>query len=108
MLINKYDVLNERKNDWRHRYFNKEKSILQARDLMLKNGYRFLNTEINFTEGLIETKHLNRMIAKDQIAAIELHKEVLNANKNRLFPAEKLFSETLEIGRKKFLTQKIN
>ena len=57
-------------------------------------------------KGLIEKKHLNRMISENQIAAVDLHKEVLNGNKFRLLPSEKLFRETVEIERKKFLTQK--
>jgi hypothetical protein len=84
----------------------REKSIIKARDLVLKNGYNFINNEINFTEGLIQSKHLNRMISENQIAAVELHKEVLNGNKFRLLPSEKLFSETDEIGRKKILNSK--
>lgn len=105
LLSNKFDVLNERMIGDIDILIRKE-SVLKARDLIIKNGYKFLSTEINFTQGLIETKHLNRMIAENQIAAVELHKEVLNGNKIRLLPSEKLFSETVEIGRKKILNSK--
>ena len=105
LLSNKFDVLNERMIGDIDILIRKE-SILKARDLIVKNGYKFFNTEMNFTEGLIETKHLKRMIHENQIAAVELHKEVLNGNKFRLLPSEKLFSETVEIGRKKILNSK--
>ena len=84
----------------------RKESILKARDLIVKNGYKFFNTEMNLTEGLIENKHLIRMIHENHIAAVELHKEVLNGNKFRLLPSENLFSETVEIGRKKILNSK--
>jgi len=105
LLSNKYDVLNERMIGDIDILISK-KSIIKARDLVLKNGYSFINNEINFTQGLIQNKHLNRMIAENQIAAVELHEEVLNGNKFRLLPSEKLFSETVEIGRKKILNSK--
>lgn len=105
LLSNKFDVLNERMIGDIDILIRKE-SILKARDLIVKNGYKFLSTEINFTQGLIENKHLNRMIAENQIAAVELHKEVLNGNRFRLLPSEKLFRETIEIGRKKILNSK--
>ena len=105
LLSNKFDVLNERMIGDIDILIKKE-SILKARDLIVKNGYKFLSTEINFTQGLIENKHLNRMTHENQIAAVELHKEVLNGNRFRLLPSEKLFSETVEIGRKKILNSK--
>ena len=105
LLSNKFDVLNERMIGDIDILIRKQ-SILKARDLILKNGYKFFNTEIDFTKGLIEKKHLNRMIHENQIAAVELHKEVLNGNKFRLLPSENLFSETVEIGRKKILNSK--
>ena len=105
LLSNKFDVLNERMIGDIDILIRKE-SILKARDLIVKNGYKFFNTEIHFTKGLIEKKHLNRLIHENQIAAVELHKEVLNENKFRLLPSENLFSETVEIGRKKILNSK--
>ena len=105
MLSNKFDVINERMIGDIDILIRKE-SILKAKDLIVKNGYRYINNEISFSQGLIQTKHLNRMIAENQIAAVELHKEVLNGNKFRLLPSEKLFSETVEIGRKKILNSK--
>ncbi len=105
LLSNKFDVLNERMIGDIDILIRKQ-SILKARDLILKNGYKFFNTEIEFTKGLIEKKHLTRMIHENQIAAVELHKEVLNGNKFRLLPSENLFSETVEIGRKKILNSK--
>ena len=102
---NKFDVLNERMIGDIDILIRKE-SILKARDLIVKNGYKFFNTEMNLTEGLIENKHLIRMIHENHIAAVELHKEVLNGNKFRLLPSENLFSETVEIGRKKILNSK--
>lgn len=105
LLSNKFDVLNERMIGDIDILIRKQ-SILKARDLILKNGYKFFNTEIDFTKGLIEKKHLTRMIHENQIAAVELHKEVLNGNKFRLLPSENLFSETVEIGRKKILNSK--
>ena len=105
LLSNKFDVLNERMIGDIDILIRKE-SILKARDVLLKNGYNFFNHEINFTQDLIETKHLNRMIHENQISAVELHKEVLNGNRFRLLPSEKLFSETVEIGRKKILNPK--
>ena len=105
LLSNKFDVLNERMIGDIDILIRKE-SILKARDLIVKNGYKFFNTEMNLTEGLIENKHLIRMIHENHIAAVELHKEVLNGNKFRLLPSENLFSETVEIGRKKILNSK--
>ena len=105
LLSNKFDVLNERMIGDIDILIRKV-SVLKARDLIIKNGYKFFNAEINFTKGLIEEKHLNRMIAENQIAAVELHKEVLNGNRFRLLPSEKLFRETVEIGRKKILNSK--
>lgn len=105
LLSNKFDVLNERMIGDIDILIRKE-SVLKARDLIIKNGYKFLKTEIYFTKGLIEQKHLKRMTHENQIAAVELHKEVLNGNKIRLLPSEKLFSETVEIGRKKILNSK--
>ena len=105
LLSNKFDVLNERMIGDIDILIRKE-SILKARDLIVKNGYNYINNKINFTKGLIEEKHLKRMTHENQIAAIELHKEVLNGNKFRLLPSEKLFSETVEIGRKKILNSK--
>jgi hypothetical protein len=105
LLSNKFDVLNERMIGDIDILIRK-KSILKARDVLLKNGYNFFNHGINFSQDLIETKHLNRMIAENQISAVELHKEVLNGNRFRLLPAENLFSETVEIGRKKILNSK--
>ena len=105
LLSNKFDVLNERMIGDIDILIRKE-SVLKARDLIIKNGYKFLKTEIHFTKGLIEQKHLKRMTHENQIAAVELHKEVLNGNKIRLLPSEKLFSETVEIGRKKILNSK--
>ena len=105
LLSNKFDVLNERMIGDIDILIRKE-SILKARDLIIKNGYKFLKTEIHFTKGLIEQKHLKRMTHENQIAAVELHKEVLNGNKIRLLPSEKLFSETVEIGGKKILNFK--
>ena len=105
LLSNKFDVLNERMIGDIDILIRKE-SVLKARDLIIKNGYKFLKTEIHFTKGLIEQKHLKRMTHENQIAAVELHKEVLNGNKIRLLTSEKLFSETVEIGRKKILNSK--
>lgn len=105
LLSNKFDDLNERMIGDIDILIKKE-SILKARDLIIKNGYKFLKTEINFTEGLIEKKHLNRMTHENQIAAVELHKEVLNGNRFRQLPAENLFSETVGIERKKILNSK--
>ena len=105
LLSNEFDVLNERMIGDIDILIRKE-SILKARDLIIKNGYRYTNNEISFTQGLIQTKHLNRMITENQIAAVELHKELLNGNKFRLLPPEKLFRETVEIGRKKILNSK--
>ena len=105
LLSNKFDVLNERMIGDIDILIRKE-SVLKARDLIIKNGYKFFNAEINFSKGLIEQKHLKRMTHENQIAAVELHKEVLNGNKIRLLPSEKLFSETVEIGRKKILNSK--
>ena len=105
LLSNKFDVLNERMIGDIDILIRKE-SILKARDLIVENGYKFFNTEIDFTKGLIEKKHLTRMIHENQIAAVELHKEVLNGNKFKLIPSENLFSETVEIGRKKILNSK--
>lgn len=105
LLSNKFDVLNERMIGDIDILIRKE-SVLKARDLIIKNGYKFFNAEINFTKGLIEQKHLKRMTHENQIAAVELHKEVLNGNKIRLLPSEKLFSETVEIGGKKILNSK--
>lgn len=105
LLSNKFDVLNERMIGDIDILIRKE-SILKARDLIAKNGYKFFNNEINFTDGLMENKHLTRMISENQIAAVELHKEVLNGKSIRLLPSEKLFSETVEIGRKKILNSK--
>lgn len=105
LLSNKFDVLNERMIGDIDILIRKE-SILKARDLIVKNGYKFFNNEINFTDGLMENKHLNRMISENQIAAVELHKEVLNGESIRLLPTEKLFNETVEIGRKKILNSK--
>lgn len=105
LLSNKYDVSNERMIGDIDILIKKE-SILRARDLIVKNGYNFINTKINFTKGLIEGKHLKRMTHENQIAAVELHMEILNGNRFRLLPSEKLFSETVEIGRKKILNSK--
>jgi hypothetical protein len=105
LLSNKFDVLNERMIGDIDILIRKE-SILKARDLIVENGYKFFNTEIDFTKGLIEKKHLTRMIHENQIAAVELHKEVLNGNKFKLIPSENLFSETVEIGRKKILNSR--
>ena len=105
LLSNKYDVLNERMIGDIDILIRRE-SIIKARDLVLKNGYSFINNEINFTQGLIQNKHLNRMISENQIAAVELHEEVMNGNKFKLLPSEKLFSETVEIERKKILNSK--
>jgi hypothetical protein len=105
LLSNKFDVINERMIGDIDILIRKE-SILKARDLIAKNGYKFFNTEMNLTEGLIENKHLIRMIHENHIAAVELHKEVLNGNKIRLLPSKKLFSEAVEIGRKKILNSK--
>ena len=105
LLSNKFDVLNERMIGDIDILIRKE-NVLKARDLIIKNGYKFFNAEINFTKGLIEQRHLNRMTHENQIAAVELHKEVLNGNKIRLLPSEKLFSETVEIGGKKILNFK--
>ena len=105
LLYNKFDVLNERMIGDIDILIRRE-SIIKARDLVLKNGYSFINNEINFTQGLIQNKHLNRMISENQIAAVELHEEVMNGNKFKLLPSEKLFSETVEIERKKILNSK--
>jgi hypothetical protein len=105
LLSNKFDVLNERMIGDIDILIRKE-SILKARDLIVENGYKFFNTEIDFTKGLIEKKHLTRMIHENQIAAVELHKEVLSGKKIRLLQSENLFSETVEIGRKKILNSK--
>jgi hypothetical protein len=105
LLSNKFDVLNERMIGDIDILIRKE-SILKVRDLIVKNGYKFFNTEIDLTQGLIEKKHLKRMIHENQIAAVELHKEVLNGNNFRLLPSENLFSETVEVGRKKILNSK--
>ena len=105
LMSNKFDVLNERMIGDIDILIRKD-SILKARDLIVKNGYRYINNEIPFTQGLIQTKHLKRMISENQIAAVELHEEVMNGNKFRLLPSEKLFSETVEIGRKKILNSK--
>ena len=105
LLSNKFDALNERMIGDIDILISKE-SILKARDLVVKNGYSIINNEINFTQGLIESRHLNRMISENQISALELHKEVLSGNKYRLLPSEKLFSETVEMGGKKILNSK--
>ena len=99
MLSNKFDVLNERMIGDIDILIRKE-SVLKARDLIIKNGYKFFNAEINFTQGLIENKHLKRMTHENQIAAVDAIKEVLNGNRFRLLPSEKLFSETVEIEEK--------
>ena len=36
----------------------------------------YINNKINFTKEFSEEKHLKRMTHENQIAAIELHKEV--------------------------------
>ncbi len=77
LLSNKFDVINERMIGDIDILIRKE-SILKARDLIVKNGYKFFNTEIGFSKGLIQKKHLTRMIHENQIAAVELHKEVLD------------------------------
>ena len=105
LLSNKFDVINERMIGDIDILIRKE-SILKARDLIVKNGYKFFNTEIGFSKGLIQKKHLTRMIHENQIAAVELHKEVLDGNKFRLLPSENLFSETVEIEGKKILNSK--
>ena len=105
LLSNKFDVLNERMIGDIDILIRKE-SIIKARDLIVKNGYKFFNTEIGFSKGLIQKKHLTRMIHENQIAAVELHKEVLDGNKFRLLPSENLFSETVEIEGKKILNSK--
>ena len=105
LLSNTYDAINERMIGDID-ILIREQSILKARDVLLKNGYNFFNHEINFTEGLIVRKDINRMIKENQIAAVDLHKEVIKGNKTRLLPAEKLFRETVEIKRKKILNSK--
>jgi hypothetical protein len=102
LLSNKYDVLNERMIGDIDILIKKE-DISKVIDLIIKNGYKFINQEFNLTDGLIEKKHLTRMISADQIAAVEIHKQLLDGNKNKLFEPEKLFRQTVEIKTKKIL-----
>ena len=46
------------------------------------------------------------MITENQIAAVELHKEVLNGNKLDYFHPKNYLAKQLKLKERKFLTQK--
>lgn len=91
MLIAKpYDTLNERMIGDIDILVS-EKHLLNAQELLLREGFKLQSNKFNFTKNLDYVKHLERIIHPKFIAAVEIHRNLFdNKLKSPILPLDVL------------------
>jgi len=68
-----------------------EDQMVEAAEILIEEGYKPLATY--YKDAFKKTKHYPRLVNSDFIAAVEIHKEVLNPPRHIAFPGNKIAKE---------------
>lgn len=75
-----------------------ENDLLRAQQILKKNGYENVKSELAFFEDLLikNARHLNRISHKDFISAVEIHRYLLDYNKIHLLKSNEILKEKIK------------
>ena len=96
MLITRpYDVLSERMIGDIDILVS-EKDLLKSQQLLIDQGFNVVSDEFSFTKGLKSEKHLNRIAHPNFIAAVEIHRKLLDLTLKKPISSIEILNEKLQ------------
>ncbi len=96
MLVTKpYDVVNERMIGDID-VLVKEKDIGKTQNLLIKNGFKAVSKDYDFTKNLDFAKHLDRIVHPKYIAAVEIHRKLLDLTLKKPILSADIFKEKVQ------------
>ncbi|MAV64386.1 MAG: hypothetical protein CMG00_04250 [Candidatus Marinimicrobia bacterium] len=73
-----------------------EKDLSRAQQLLINNGYNVVSKEFNFTKDLDFAKHLKRIVHPNFIAAVEIHRNLLDLTLKKPILSQQFLNEKLQ------------
>ena len=96
LKFNAYDAINERMVGDID-ILVRVKDLQKTQKLLKKHGFKEISDEVELAEGLLnyEKRHLKRLVHKNFIAAIEIHRSVIDVKKNSKLNSDEIFSKRI-------------